>query len=177
MNKKELRKFIKSLKKEYSLDEKLKKSLSVWKELEINQFFKDAQNVMLYWSMDDEVATHNFVNKWCKDKNIFLPCVSGDELEIRRFSSMKDMVEGESYKILEPTGEVFTDLQKLDLIIVPGVAFDKVGNRMGRGKGYYDKLLKSVICPKIGVCFDFQLVEKVPTEEFDVPMTEVIVTD
>jgi len=177
MNKKELRKFIKSLKKEYPLDEKLKKSTSVWEKMEENQYFKRAKNILLYWSMDDEVATHSFVNKWCKNKNIFLPCVLGDELEIRHFSSMEDMVEGESYKIMEPIGKVLRNLEKLDLIIVPGVAFDKDGNRMGRGKGYYDKLLKTVSCPKIGVCFDFQLVEKVPTEEFDIPMTEVIVTN
>ena len=61
-------------------------------------------------------------------------------------------------------------------MIIPGVAFDSAKNRMGRGRGFYDRLLKTCDCEKIGICFDFQIVNKVPTEEFDVKMNKVIAT-
>jgi len=84
------------------------------------------------------------------------------------------MKKGQSFGILEPEGESFTELQDIDLIIVPGVAFDKNNNRLGRGKAYYDKLLNYVNCHKYGVCFDFQLVPNVPADQHDVKMDKVI---
>ena len=66
------------------------------------------------------------------------------------------------------------DESEIDLIIVPGVAFDRQLNRMGRGKGYYDRLLSTLQAPKIGICFDFQLQDTVPTESFDKKMDMII---
>ena len=63
----------------------------------------------------------------------------------------------------------------IDLVIVPGVAFDKNKNRLGRGKGYYDRFLEKIDAPKIGVGFDCQLIEKLPVEKFDVRMNKVVV--
>ncbi len=86
------------------------------------------------------------------------------------------MTAGEQFGIEEPTGAEFTDLDKVDLIIVPGVAFDRQRNRMGRGRGFYDRLLKSTPnAYKVGVGFNFQLVDNVPVEPFDVPMDNVII--
>lgn len=67
-------------------------------------------------------------------------------------------------------------MDKIDVILVPGVAFDAYGNRLGRGKGYYDKILKQTNAYKIGVCFDFQFIENVPTEVHDVKMDKVVVS-
>ena len=76
---------------------------------------------------------------------------------------------------MEPTGEVFDNYTDIDLAVIPGVAFDKDGNRMGRGKGYYDRLLPKLgNTYKIGICLPFQLVEKIPTDEHDVRMDEVL---
>ena len=69
---------------------------------------------------------------------------------------------------------LFTDLNKIDVILVPGVAFDRTLNRLGRGKGFYDKILSQTKACKIGICFDFQLLDRIPTEVHDVRMTQVI---
>jgi 5-formyltetrahydrofolate cyclo-ligase len=80
------------------------------------------------------------------------------------------------YGIAEPTGEIFTDYAAIDFIVVPGVAFDAKGNRLGRGKGYYDRLLPRIPSAyKAGICFPFQLVEEVPAESFDIRM-DIIIT-
>ena len=137
--------------------------------------FREAKVVLLYWSMEDEVQTHDFVEKWYKSKTILLPCVDGDDLRLRQYTGADCMREGEQFGIGEPTGEEYTDLESVDAIIVPGVAFDKEGHRMGRGRGFYDRLLKSTPnAYKIGVCFDFQMVESVPVEPHDVMMDKVV---
>ena len=137
--------------------------------------FREAKVVLLYWSMEDEVQTHDFVEKWYKSKTILLPCVDGDDLRLRQYTGAECMREGEQFGIGEPTGEEYTDLESVDAIIVPGVAFDKEGHRMGRGRGFYDRLLKSTPnAYKIGVCFDFQMVESVPVEPHDVMMDRVV---
>ncbi len=125
--------------------------------------------------MADEVQTHDFVNKWYKDKVVLLPCVQGDDLVLRQYSGPDCMVAGEQFGIGEPQGPEWTDLDKVDLIIVPGVAFDSHGNRMGRGRGFYDRLLKSTPnAVKVGVAFDFQLLDRIPVEPHDVPMDCVL---
>ena len=172
--KKALRIEIRQLKRACPLEERRRKSLSVWEAVERDEVFQQAETVLAYWSMDDEVYTHDFVNKWAGSKTLLLPCVKGDELELRYFDGEERLQPGEGYAIPEPVGELFTDWGKIDLILVPGVAFDKSGNRLGRGKGYYDKVLKQTGAYKLGVCFDFQLVERVPVEPHDVKMDRVV---
>lgn len=172
--KKALRIEIRQLKRACPLEERRRKSLSVWEAVERDEVFQQAETVLTYWSMDDEVYTHDFVNKWAGSKTLLLPCVKGDELELRYFDGEERLQPGEGYAIPEPVGELFTDWGKIDLILVPGVAFDKSGNRLGRGKGYYDKVLKQTGAYKLGVCFDFQLVERVPVEPHDVKMDRVV---
>lgn len=172
--KKALRIEIRQLKRVCPLEERRRKSLSVWEAVERDEVFQQAETVLAYWSMDDEVYTHDFVNKWAGSKTLLLPCVKGDELELRYFDGEERLQPGEGYAIPEPVGELFTDWGKIDLILVPGVAFDKSGNRLGRGKGYYDKVLKQTGAYKLGVCFDFQLVERVPVEPHDVKMDRVV---
>lgn len=174
LEKKELRKQIRLLKQQYSLAEKKAKSISVWETLEQEERFQKAQVILAYWSMDDEVYTHEFVAKWSAQKTLLLPSVRGEELDIRYFEGEELLCPGEGYAIPEPVGKLFQDLKQIDLIIVPGVAFDVRGGRLGRGKGYYDKILKQTDAYKVGVCFDFQLVEQVPTEEHDIKMDLVI---
>lgn len=172
--KKALRIEIRQLKRACPLEERRRKSLSVWEKVERDEVFQQAETVLAYWSMDDEVYTHDFVKRWAGSKTLLLPCVKGDELELRYFDGEERLQPGEGYAIPEPVGELFADWGKIDLILVPGVAFDKFGNRLGRGKGYYDKVLKQTGAYKLGVCFDFQLVERVPVEPHDVKMDRVV---
>lgn len=172
--KNQIRKNIKELKKQFSLDLKKQKSEKIFSQLEKLNVFLQANTVMLYWSMNDEVFTHDFILKWHPEKKIILPSVKGDELELKVFEGIENLSSGESFGIEEPTGEVYSNQNEIDLIIVPGVAFDKQNNRLGRGKAYYDKLLKTSKAMKIGVCFDFQLLDSVPVDQYDVKMDLVI---
>lgn len=169
-----LRQEIKELKKKADKQKMLSASQNIFSQVEALAEFKSAKTILAYWSLPDEVQTHEFVMKWYREKQILLPLVAGDELEIREFFGMECMEVGSSFGILEPKkGKVLNNIN-IDLVIVPGVAFDLQGNRLGRGKGYYDKLLKNKDTLKVGVCFNFQLVDKVPVDGFDIPMDVVI---
>ena len=172
--KKEVRKQIRELKKRFSLEEKKRMSESVWAKVEQDEYFREARIVFAYWSMEDEVFTHDFICKWAGQKTILLPCVRGEDLDIRYFEGTDRLCPGEGFAIPEPVGNLFTNLEQIDLMIVPGVAFDLKGNRLGRGKGYYDKILSRTKAYKVGVCFDFQLIAQVPVEEHDVRMDQVV---
>jgi 5-formyltetrahydrofolate cyclo-ligase len=175
MDKKELRKQIRAAKKAVPFCEKCSRSAPIMQQVESLPQFKEAQTVLLYWSMEDEVQTHDFVNRWYKEKTLLLPCVDGDDLRLRQYTGPECMQAGEQFGIGEPTGPEFTDLESIDMIIVPGVAFDSEGNRMGRGRGFYDRLLSTTPNAfKVGVAFGFQMVEQVPTEPFDIKMNKVI---
>ena len=173
MNKAELRKYIRRLKEQYKASAP-SDSERIMQTLEAAGCFQAAQTVLMYYSLPDEVDTHAFIEKWCQKKRVLLPVVVGDELELRMFSSTEELKTG-SFGIAEPTGDYFTEYQTIDLVVVPGMAFDKKGNRLGRGKGYYDRLLPKLpnAC-KLGVCFPYQFVDQVPTEATDIRMDAVI---
>lgn len=156
-------------------EEKLRRSRVIQQRLEETLQFKAAHVVLLYWSMADEVQTHEMVERWYREKVVLLPCVDGDDLRLRQYTGPECMVSGEQFGIGEPTGEEWTDLGAVQLIAVPGVAFDREGNRMGRGRGFYDRLLKSTPnAVKIGLAYDFQMMDTIPTEPHDVRMNLVI---
>lgn len=92
MEKKEIRKQIREIKKQYTLEDKKRMSASVWQQVEHNEVFQRARVVLAYWSMDDEVFTHDFVCKWAEEKTILLPCVKGDELETVISTAAKNCV-------------------------------------------------------------------------------------
>lgn len=165
---------VRAAKKAVSLEDKINRSRPILSQVEQLTEFQNASVVLLYWSMDDEVATHEFVNRWFEHKTILLPCVDGDDLRLRQYTGPECLVEGPDFGIGEPVGDEYTALDKVEIIIVPGVAFDKRNNRMGRGRGFYDRLLKSTPnATKIGVAFNFQMFDQIPVESFDVPMDRV----
>ena len=172
--KKMLRKKVKMLKQQYPLQEKKHLSKAIFEKLESLDIFQNSSIIMAYWSMDDEVHTHEFIQKWMGKKRIILPVVTGDELELKEFTGVEQMKSGEQFGIPEPTGSLFTSEEQIELILVPGVAFDKNNNRMGRGKAYYDRLLRNTAASKIGLAFHFQIYEEVPFDELDVKMDMVI---
>ena len=175
MEKKELRKIVRAAKGAVSLEEKIRRSMPIMQQVEQLTSFRNADTVLLYWSMDDEVYTHDFVKRWYKEKTLLLPCVDGDDLLLRQYTGPDSMQPGPQFGIPEPVGPVFEALEQVQMIVVPGVAFDHNKNRMGRGRGFYDRLLKSTPnAVKVGVAFSFQLFDTIPTEPFDVPMDEVI---
>lgn len=172
--KKQLRRKIRDKKRSLSLDEKKRRSTVVTSRIEKLPAFQQAKKVMVYWSLPDEVHTHDFVQKWAQEKEILLPVVKGPDLELRYFTGMKDMQQEPVFGIFEPTGPIEKNPGTIDMIIVPGVAFDDQKNRMGRGKAFYDKLLQQTEAFKAGICFDFQLLPRVPVDEHDIPMDVVV---
>ena len=174
--KKALRKKIKLLKSKLSGTERKIRSEAVMKKLENSSEFKNAKIIFIFWSMDDEIDTKDFILKWAVRKKFILPAISGDELHLKEFTGVHKLKNGDLYSIPEPDGTPFHDLGSIDLAIVPGIAFDRHNNRMGRGKAYYDKILSKLkgTSHLIGICYDFQMVENVPVEPHDIKMDGVI---
>lgn len=137
---------------------------------------KSAQVVMAYHSLPDEADTHALLDALLAEgKTVLLPQVTGAASMVLRKYTGKDSLREGAYGIMEPTGALFADYDCIDAAIVPGMAFDAVGHRLGRGKGYYDRLLP--LLPrayKIGICHAYQLVESVAHEEHDIRMDEVV---
>ena len=172
-----LRQSIRMIKASYSREELEALSLSLLQQLEQHPRFVQARTVLLYHSLPDEVDTHAFIDRWCGRKEIVLPTVVGDDLELYRYTG-SDCLSLGSYGILEPSGELFTDFERIALAVIPGMAFDLQGNRLGRGKGYYDRLLPRLSrAYKLGLCFPLQLLtEEIPHEPHDCRVDEVMGT-
>lgn len=172
MEKKELRSQIKALKKQYTKEQLMEQSEKILAKLEQHPDFIKAKKVMLYNALPDEVQTRAFLDKWHLKKHIILPTVVGDDIIPVEYAQGTEFAMGD-FNILEPQNKPYGG--DFDLIVVPGVAFDRNGNRLGRGKGYYDRFLSQHLeVRRIGICFDFQMVEKISVESFDIPMDEVI---
>ena len=168
----DLRKNIKVLKKQHTSEQLDAQSELIMRKLEQHPDFINAKKIMLYSSLPDEVRTQEFIEKWRLRKRIILPTVVGDNIIPVELTAETGFAVGD-FNILEPQNVAYTG--DFDLIVVPGMAFDRQGNRLGRGKGYYDRFLcQHRAIKKIGICFDFQLIDNVPVEENDIPMDEII---
>jgi len=111
----------------------------------------------------------DLLTPWPQDKKIILPRVAGDELCLHFVDSPAGLVAG-SFGIFEPSASLPLAEERADLILVPGLAFDESGGRLGRGRGYYDRLLAGFHGLRVGVCFEELVFERIPAEEHDVTM-------
>lgn len=139
--------------------------------------YQDAAIVLLYAALPDEVPTQLIIES-AHGKTVLLPCVVGDNLELRVYTTTEDLVESDAYHIPEPVGPVFSDYTSIDLAVVPGMAFDTKGHRLGRGKGFYDRFLTHDDfrgLHKIGLCYDFQVLDDVPADSHDIAVDEILV--
>ncbi len=178
MDKKELRNLISSRKRQFSSRQLEVLSLDILARISRNAHFQQAQTILAYYSLPDEVNTHLLIEQLLKKrKKVLLPVVIDNEnMILREYTGQQDLKEG-AFHIMEPIGKQFPEqaYPQIDIAIIPGMSFDPQGNRLGRGKGYYDKFLQQVpYIYKIGICFDFQKVEQVPSEETDIIMDEVV---
>jgi 5-formyltetrahydrofolate cyclo-ligase len=146
--------------------------------------YQRAGTVLFYIDVRSEVRTRNdLVNALASGKKVVIPyCVDG-ELELFHLENYDELAIG-MYKILEPRDELRSvaakkvDVKAIDLIIVPGVAFDRRGGRTGHGKGYYDKLLEHarLDTPLVALAFECQMFEEIPMQDHDVFM-DIVVTE
>lgn len=152
--------------------ERREAAAAVFAAVERTAAFLLADSILMYHSLPDELSTREFIAKWAERKRFFLPRVNGVNLEILPYDSTR-MHLG-AFHIEEPDGDEVTDPASLELIIVPAVAMDRRGNRLGRGKGFYDRLLAGTRATTIGVGYDFQLVDELPVEPHDAAVDFVI---
>ena len=144
-----------------------------WARVEALPEFQRAHTILIYMALPDEVPTRGFICKWEAQKRIVLPVVDGDSLLLREYRA--DQVTPGWKGILEPCAAAAPVApSEIDLALVPGVAFDPGGGRLGRGKGFYDRLLPRLDCPRIGICQQWRIVPQVPREPWDIRMDSVI---
>lgn len=148
--------------------------------LECHPRFAEARRVLLFCSLPDEPDTLPLLEKWGERKQLYLPVVVGDDLEVRLYDGSVSLQRG-AFNILEPTGKLLDEalepMTEHDLIVVPGIAFTVDGRRLGRGRGYYDRLLSRPAFARaytLGYAFSFQIVESLPVEPHDVRLDEVL---
>ncbi|MDE5986511.1 MAG: 5-formyltetrahydrofolate cyclo-ligase [Prevotella sp.] len=179
MTKQELRNSIIGERRKHSAEELAVKSAAVSERILRHPRIQEAKTVVAFWSLPDEPDISSvIVALYTQGKDVLLPCVTSDtEMVLRRYNGEESMSPG-AFGILEPHGEesdIATLQRQPSVVLVPGVAFDRNGNRLGRGKGYYDRFLKKAgQVYTIGVCHDFQIVEEVPHGEYDMPVDELV---
>lgn len=172
MGKAEIRRDIKLQTKTLSLQQSQEQGRSVIEQLEQIVAQRKPQVVALFAPLPDEIPIGELAQRLkCR---IVIPRVEGDDMEFYDYD-MAAMMEG-SFGILEPQDTKLCHAAEIDLMVVPGVAFTSSGNRLGRGKGFYDKYLSRegfrAYC--VGVCYAHQLLEQLPTEPHDKPMDMVV---
>ena len=135
--------------------------------------FQKAKCIALYCATGNEVSTYKLIDNYHLKKNIVLPVIADENMFFYPYTGKENLKKGR-FGIVEPISRTLIEPKDVDLFIVPGLAFDYAGNRLGRGKGYYDRFLSDTNKPIIGLCFDFQLIESIPHETHDVKMTFVL---
>ncbi len=146
-------------------------SAAVIEKIMASAEFQNAQTVMLYYPIHNEIDLRA-LRCLAPEKQYLLPVTHRKSIEVRSYAKGDKLKKGK-FGIPEPQTEAYKG--NIDLILVPGVAFDKQGHRMGRGGGYYDRFLKRYrSATKIGVAYKFQMTKKVPTSWHDVKMDRVI---
>lgn len=201
MDKQELRKEIRNRKRQFTQDQLGELSLSAISKLRKHPKVMAAHTLLLYYSLPDEVNTHEWIDELVAEgKRVLLPVVVNDkDMVIREYTGKHDLAEG-SFHIMEPIGKLFPEEKypEIEVAIIPGMSFDDTGHRLGRGKGYYDRFLTKLRGTevdksgtevdksdtedknlgtevyKIGVCFGFQKLQEIPFESHDILMNEVI---
>ena len=172
-----LRKEIRSKLASLSAEEKDRRSEQIIAQLQKIEVYQSAQVVLLYLSTENEVHTHREIKRLleAQEKTIVIPFCEGNELSLFRLESFEDLTPG-AYGILEPLQKLrnnevrHIDPETIDVALIPGIAFDENGSRLGQGKGYYDRFLSQVgvqYTIRIGLCFDEQLIPQVPREAHD----------
>jgi len=167
--KKELREKYKLIRK--NIKNKKEKSNIIFNKIINCEEYKKSKIIAIYKNLKDEVETNDLVEYSIKDKIVCLPKVVGDNLIFIKTNN-KDFEIG-SFGIEEPIGEEI-DTKEIDLFIIPGICFDKELNRIGFGKGYYDKVNYNN-SKRIGICFEEQICDEIiDVDKYDIKMNKVI---
>jgi len=179
--KSQLRREIVNRLKTQNIKERNEKSKIITERVVRSRDFKHAKVVMLYAAMTYEVETIDIIlNAFHCNKRVLLPLVDKEKKEIIP-CEIKDFEKEThwcTYGFREPNHSLSGNVRRedIDVVIVPGICFDKNNNRLGRGVGFYDKFLSTIksTAKTIGLAFDFQVIDTIPTEKHDIKLTSVI---
>ncbi len=184
MNKEKIRKDILQRRLSLSSEEIKNKSNQIFLNLVKTTEFLNSQNIMFYVATRSEAQTEEMIKASLKmGKRIFVPIILPDCINLapsRLINFDRELEKGKK-GILEPKKEYrrLFPPENIELIILPGIAFDLAGNRIGRGLGYYDNFLKKVSpsTKLIALAFEMQIIEKVPAHRNDIPVRKIITED
>ncbi|WP_129598392.1 5-formyltetrahydrofolate cyclo-ligase [Anaerophilus nitritogenes] len=179
--KENIRKNILQKRKNLSVEEVNKKSKEIFEHLKSFSSYNNAHNVMVYMDFRNEVKTDKIIEDLLsQNKKVVLP-ISIKETRQLLLSELRDPkkeLSVSSYGILEPKENFIREVnpKTIDLVLVPGVAFDRSGFRIGYGAGYYDRFFQNIHHPiiSIALAFDLQIIDKVPTHSLDYPVDYII---
>jgi len=170
--KKILRSNILKIRDSLSPEEISRRSRLIEERLFADEFFKDAGTVAFYIPKGNEVDTKNIIERALKEGKEVLVPVTNTKVLMCKFSSFDDLIPGK-FGVPEPKHHEPKD-HSAEVVLVPGVVFGKCMHRIGYGKGYYDKYFKSSKAYRIGICYDFQVMDKLPKHEHDIAMNRII---
>lgn len=182
MTKQEIRLLMKEKKLNLSQDYIDRESNIIINKVLNHVCYKNADVIYTYVSFNQEVKTHDFIKTALKEnKLVAVPKVCGEEIMFFYINNL-ELLDESKLGILEPEKEIeaIPDLLSREsniLVIVPGLAFDRAKNRMGYGKGYYDRFFAKyshVTMKKVALTFDFQVLDQIPTSKDDILMDEII---
>jgi 5-formyltetrahydrofolate cyclo-ligase len=176
--KEEIRAELLNLRKTIPLEDFEVASQTIVRKLKQLSDFKKADIIHCYVSMNDrrEVNTHGLIREMLLlGKTVVVPITNFNDgtlghVKLDSFNELRSNKWG----VLEPNNGKRVSVDKMELVIVPMVGGDEHGNRIGYGAGFYDRFLKEVSCPKIGLIFDRNIVKKIPVEAFDIPLDKII---
>jgi len=159
-------------------EERIEKSFNIMQLLFKLKEFKQAKTIAFFVGLKEEVETKPMIEEaLIKGKRIVLPITDfkKHELIFAEINNLNELIESK-YGLLEPLIEKKIKLNEIDLFIVPGIAFDLSGSRIGKGKGFYDKILKQVnkSIPIIALAFEFQVLKEIPIEEHDIKVNLIV---
>ena len=171
MDKKEIRNKKRKERETMSIKDAAYKSRIINKKL--SAIINSYNVIMFYISTKNEVRTHDLIKYYLKkNKKVIVPYIKDNKIFSSEITNFNDLERG-VFKILEP--KIKKEFKgKIDLITVPGIGFDKYGNRIGRGLGYYDIFLKDINAEIIALAYDFQIVANIPSEEYDIKVNKII---
>lgn len=176
--KSKIRKEIRIIRESLTKEEVDNKSKVITEKFLESEEYKKAKIIMSYMSIKNEIDMETINKKILEDgKKLVLPVMIKEKTTIRavevdNICEMATMAFG----VKEPKGGKEIMISEIDLIVVPGVAFDKNGNRIGFGKGFYDRFLYKTEVKKIALCYDFQIIDEIESERHDTPV-EMILTE
>ena len=177
--KQQLRQQMKLLSQQADAAVREKESATLAEKLFLLPEWKKAQTILLYAPLIDEPDLLKILEEK-KSRRFLFPCIQNEQLLLHEWKPHFRWIPN-CYGIQEPDPKTWplVPVEEVDLMLVPGMAFDRNGGRLGRGRGFFDRLLSQPECRarKIGIAWSWQLVEQVPREHFDVPMDAVLLGD